>query len=473
MLEFTREGGMQTFSDSIRTEADVNKKFNAGIFSRASARVFKEIHKYNQVFETAAVLASYRALKHSGMTPKQAAFVTLDTMNFRRSGKLTAQYMQPLYMFANASLQDTRQFMKVVVDRNGNPNWKGIAEVSALAGAAFFLYGALRGASDDDELGGKEMDALTMNEKLTSINIGGVKIPLGFGWTQTAWALGALQKMVELEQIDPVEASMESLQVIAKSFIPTGLSDVSIRKDPMTKLMQTVVPDLLAPALGVSSGKNFMGSPVVGKLDENKFKSEQGRWKTPEAFKDAALWARENLGIDMAPEQLKVISDGYFAGPIAMGLDLMIGADADKEAKGLDALDSPAKWESAIGISRWRYRSNEAKSVAHAFYAERDKLSERSRDLNSANPYIKTGKSEDFNSKMVRFAAAGATPEEIKGFMAMHEYEKVQRKLSQEQAALYTNWKDGGFADNSELTENARQVIESQKEFVMKTRGLN
>jgi heme-degrading monooxygenase HmoA len=241
----------------------------------------------------------------------------------------------------------------------------------------------------------------------------------------------------------------------------------------MTKFMQTVVPDLLAPALGVASGKNFMGSPVVGKLDETKFKAEQGRWKTPEAFKDAALWTRENLGVDMAPEQLKVISDGYFSGPIAWAMDLMIGADADKEAKGLNSIDSPAKWESAIGVSRWRYRSNEAKSVAHAFYAERDKLSGRSRDLNSANPYVKTGKSEDFNSKMARFADAGATPEEIKGFTAMHEYEKTQRKLSQAQAALYTVWKDGGYADNADLTENARQVIESQKEFVMQTRGLN
>jgi hypothetical protein len=471
MVEFAREGGLQTFSDMLRTEAQVSAKFNASILSKGFSGVKKVIHKYNQGFETAAVLASYRALKQSGMSPQQAAFITLSMMNFRRSGNLTAQYLQPFYLFVGANLQDTRQLMKVVVDRNGKINKAGVAEIALMAGAAYMIFGMLREASDDDELGGKEMDALTMREKTSSIKIGGVKIPLGFGFPQTSYAIGAYMHMADLGQISHHEAAMESLSAIMKNFVPTGLSESGIRKDPGTAFIQTILPDLLAPIQVLASGKNFMGSPVTGKLDETKFKAEQGKWKTPEWYKDAASNIQKTTGFDLAPEELKALTDGYLAGPLAFAAELMIGAEADKADKGRDNLDSPAAWERAIGISRWVYKSNEAKTVVQAFYAESNKLAPRMQELNSDSPFVKTGKSEDFEAKMTRFAEAGATPEEIKSFRAKNVYDKTSRALKQESTALYARWKAGELVE-ADMAENARKEIEAQKEFVKNTRGI-
>jgi hypothetical protein len=97
MAEFVAAGGLTTFSDTIKSEADVERIFTRGTLGKAWDGANKFVHKYNAHFETAATLASFKALRDSGLSSQQAAFLTLDAMNFRRAGKLSAQYQCSRY----------------------------------------------------------------------------------------------------------------------------------------------------------------------------------------------------------------------------------------------------------------------------------------------------------------------------------------------------------------------------------------
>jgi hypothetical protein len=363
--------------------------------------------------------------------------------------------------------------MRVIVDRNGKINKRGVAEIAFLAAAAYAIFGATRDMSDDDEEGGKVFDSLTLREKLTSINIGGYKIPLGFGWLQTGFALGALQQMVNLEQLTPHEAMLESTSAIVKNFVPLGISEVAFTKAPGLFIVQTLAPDLLSPALSVATGKNFMGANIVSNLQTNKFRSEQGTARTPEAYKSAARAIRENsfIGVDIVPEEVKALADGYFAGPMALLLEQFVDAEGDKAIKGRDNLATASAVEKALGISRITYKSNDAKQVVSAFYRERDKLIVREQELNATLPHSKLAGDEKFPQKLQRYKEAGATDEELRGFDALHKFTTTKAKLATDFRGMYERYVLDGSAED-EMQQNAADEIAAQKLFVQTARGI-
>ena len=431
LQELIDAGGLTTFSEIVNTERKVEGQFAKG---RGLERVKEEFVKWNKAFEVAQMLASYKGLRASGINQQQASFTGLDMMNFRRSGETTSGVLKAFYLYANPVAQDIRGFGRNIVDRNGKLKVWGAVDVGVMMGVGTMLFAMAREASDDDELGGKVIDSMTDKELYSVIPIKlsdsvTIKIPIGFGWPQVAYTWAVAKYRADRGLITESAAINDSLKAFFGTFAVTGISEASYQKDLPLALAQMVMPDLLAPVVAAASNKNFMGGPLTGRLKDDVNKADQGKWRTPEAYKQIAQAVQSTTGIDFAPESVQAVATGYAAGLFGVGLDLALGLEQDRKEKGLSKDFAPTAVERALGLSRWYTRSDENKQAQAAFYREKERITEMQKDFNSEAP--KGLGREDAAAKMARLARGGAAPEQVKQIESLAAYDKAS-KLIQE-----------------------------------------
>lgn len=469
LQELIDAGGLTTFSEVVNTERKIEGQFAKG---RGLERVKEEFVKWNKAFEVAQVLASYKGLRDAGIGSQQASFTGLDMMNFRRSGETTSGVLKAFYLYANPVAQDIRGFTRNIIDRNGKLNVWGAVDVGVMFGVGTALFAMAREASDDDELGGKVIDSMSDKELYSVVPIKisdsvTIKIPIGFGWPQVAYTWAVAKKRADLGLITEQTAQHDSLKAFFSTFAVTGISDASYQRDLPLALLQMVMPDLLAPVVSAATGKNFMGGPITGNLKADTNKSDQGKWRTPEVYKQIAQTVQKTTGVDLAPESVQAVATGYAGGLLAIGLDIGLGLEQDRAEKGLSKDYAPTAVERALGLSRWYTRSDINKQAQAAFYREKEQLVDMQRDFNSEAP--KGLGREKRDAKLVRLATGGATPVQIDQLKSLAAYEKEAR-LVQERWKQADARRKGG-EDISALAETiVADEITLQTKFVKDVR---
>lgn len=469
LQELIDAGGLTTFSEIVNTERKIEGQFAKG---RGLERVKEEFVKWNKAFEVAQVLASYKGLREAGIGSQQASFTGLDMMNFRRSGETTSGVLKAFYLYANPVAQDIRGFTRNIIDRNGKLNVWGAVDVGVMFGVGTALFAMAREASDDDELGGKVIDSMSDKELYSVVPIKisdsvTIKIPIGFGWPQVAYTWAVAKKRADLGLITEQTAQHDSLKAFFSTFAVTGISDASYQRDLPLALLQMVMPDLLAPVVSAATGKNFMGGPITGNLKADINKSDQGKWRTPEVYKQIAQTVQKTTGVDLAPESVQAVATGYAGGLLAIGLDIGLGLEQDRVEKGLSKDYAPTAVERALGLSRWYTRSDLNKQAQASFYREKEQLVDMQRDFNSEAP--KGLGREKRDAKLVRLATGGATPVQIDQLKSLAAYEKEAR-LVQERWKQANARRKGG-EDISALAETiVADEITLQTKFVKDVR---
>jgi len=477
MARFLTTGGHLTFSKMLKTEAEVSKTFARGSLAKIQngvAAASSLLHRWNSAFETIAVLASFKALTDGGMSDRDAGYLTLDMMNFRKSGGFTGAYLRPFFMFVNPAAQDALQFKRALYNR-GKFNFQALAEVGALATIAAAIYGMARDMDDDDELGGKNIDALTTRDLYNNIVIPDkdkpgsyVKIPLGFGWIQTAWQAGVAKARYDKGIITQADWVADVTSAVTKNFLITGAPEVAFTKDPALFFTQMLTPDAANPIVQTVTNKNWAGQPITGLMVRDKFDSEQGKWKTPEAYKKAATRIREITGIDVAPENVKTVAEGYLIGPMAAGLDAFVKAEEDKKAKGLFTESSIPAWHRSLGLNKFYSVTDETRSTNAQFYTEQRKMDELVKEANSLSR--KASKRESADEKAARFASTGVMT--VDQALLHFEIERKLAGIASDSREAYLRQKDGEDMLDT-FTELAGKEIEAKREYVLKMRGLN
>nr|DAY34742.1 MAG TPA: ParB ddrB-like ParB superfamily domain [Caudoviricetes sp.] len=311
MLELLlKEGGVSNYGTYLdKSEVDLIKKLRKENNPLASKleKAGKVLEGYNKMFDTVSALASYKALVENGIDSKQAAATTLELTNFRKTGS-KMRGIKALYMFSQPTVMGAANLMRYLSTR------KGQIRFAAYMAAMTSLYTVLRSMDDEDEVGNK-MDQLGDITRYIPIPIGDgkyFKIPVGFGMAQMAWNFSTNLVKGAVSDISLTEAGTNMLVHSMKTFSPVSPSEISAAKYPLEKIALTTTPTILQPIMQNVLNRSAFGNKITTNyVRDDKLKAEQSKATTAQFWKDVAIDLNDSLGIDMHPEQIKNLFDGY------------------------------------------------------------------------------------------------------------------------------------------------------------------
>lgn len=310
LKQLLKEGGVSNYGTYLdKSEVDLIKKLRKENNPMAGKleKVGKVLEGYNKMFDTVSALASYKALVENGIDSKQAAATTLELTNFRKTGS-KMRGIKALYMFSQPTVMGAANLMRYLSTR------KGQIRFAAYMAAMTSLYTVLRSMDDEDE-GGNKMDQLGDITRYIPIPLGGgkyFKIPVGFGMAQMAWNFSTNIVKGAVGDISLTEAGANMLVHSMKTFSPVSPSEISAAKYPMEKITLTATPSILQPVMQNVLNRSAFGNKITTNyVRDDKLKAEQSKATTAQFWKDTAIELNDTLGIDMHPEQIKNLFDGY------------------------------------------------------------------------------------------------------------------------------------------------------------------
>lgn len=310
LKQLLKEGGVSNYGTYLdKSEVDLIKKLRKENNPMAGKleKVGKVLEGYNKMFDTVSALASYKALVENGIDSKQAAATTLELTNFRKTGS-KMRGIKALYMFSQPTVMGAANLMRYLSTR------KGQIRFAAYMAAMTSLYTVLRSMDDEDE-GGNKMDQLGDITRYIPIPLGDgkyFKIPVGFGMAQMAWNFSTNIVKGAVGDISLTEAGANMLVHSLKTFSPVSPSEISAAKYPMEKITLTATPSILQPVMQNVLNRSAFGNKITTNyVRDDKLKAEQSKATTAQFWKDTAIELNDTLGIDMHPEQIKNLFDGY------------------------------------------------------------------------------------------------------------------------------------------------------------------
>lgn len=312
LKQLLKEGGVSNYGTYLdKSEVDLVKRLRKENNPLAGKleKVGKVFEGYNKMFDTVSALASYKALVENGIDSKQAAATTLELTNFRKTGS-KMRGIKALYMFSQPTVMGAANLMHYLSTR------KGQIRFAAYMAAMISLYTVLRSMDDEDE-GGNKMDQLGDITRYIPIPLGGgkyFKIPVGFGMAQMAWNFSTNIVKGAVGDISMTEAGTNMFVHSLKTFSPVSPSEISAAKYPMEKAALTITPSILQPLVQNALNRSAFGGQITTNyVSRDKLKAEQSKVTTAQFWKDTAIYLNDSLGIDMHPEQIKNLFDGYGA----------------------------------------------------------------------------------------------------------------------------------------------------------------
>lgn len=312
LKQLLKEGGVSNYGTYLdKTEVDLVKRLKKENNPMAGKleKVGKVFEGYNKMFDTVSALASYKALVDNGIDSKQAAATTLELTNFRKTGS-KMRGIKALYMFSQPTVMGAANLMRYLSTR------KGQIRFAAYMAVMTSLYTVLRSMDDEDE-GGNKMDQLGDITRYIPIPLGGgkyFKIPVGFGMAQMAWNFSTNIVKGAVGDISMTEAGTNMFVHSLKTFSPVSPSEISAAKYPLEKAALTITPSILQPLVQNALNRSAFGGQITTNyVSGDKLKAEQSKVTTAQFWKDTAIYLNDSLGIDMHPEQIKNLFDGYGA----------------------------------------------------------------------------------------------------------------------------------------------------------------
>lgn len=310
LKQLLREGGISNYGTYLdKTETDLIKRLKKenNPLSNKLEKVGNILEGYNKTFDTVSALAAYKALVENGVDSKQAAATTLELTNFRKTGS-KMRGIKALYMFSQPTVMGAANLMRYLSTRKGQIRFIGYMAVMTS------LYTVLRSMDDEDE-GGNKMDQLGDITRYIPIPLGEgkyFKIPVGFGMAQMAWNFSTNIVKGAVGDISLTEAGANMLVHSLKTFSPVSPSEISAAKYPMEKIALTATPTILQPIMQNVVNRSAFGNKITTNyVRDDKLKAEQSKATTAQFWKDVAINLNDTMGIDMHPEQIKNLFDGY------------------------------------------------------------------------------------------------------------------------------------------------------------------
>jgi hypothetical protein len=265
--------------DGQRKEIDrIVRKAQGGLegMSRKMWDGTKEaVENVNRAVENAVRLSAYANARRAGISEKKAASLAKNmTVNFNRRGEL-GSYMNAMYMFFNASVQGTANFVRTMGTLKGDGKLRyrnltrGQKIGAALVAGSFALSMANRLLGGEDDDGEKWIDKIPDYERERNLIImksvlGGEqdgsywKIPLPYGYNIFHVLGDALEGSIYGSR-SPMDHATRTVMAMIGSFSPVSVQG---SEDLATALLKTSMPTIAKPIVDLAVNENFMGSTI-------------------------------------------------------------------------------------------------------------------------------------------------------------------------------------------------------------------
>nr|WP_272903541.1 LPD38 domain-containing protein [Neisseria lisongii] len=315
-------GGVSTYGTFFaKTEEDMLKKISSshGLPLTALKKAVGWVERYNMMFDLMPSFALYKSLIENGVEAKAAAGLVLATTDFNKRGAKMG-IVRSLYMFAQPTAIGGFNFIRQLGTRTGKIRFAGYMA------AGLVLYAALRAMDDDDE-GGNKLDQLGDVSRFIPIKVGDsyLKVPVGFGMPQAAWNMASNTARWIAGDITASEAFANMASHWAGAVVPVSPSEISAAKYPGAKALLTAAPTMLQPVVQNVLNRNAFGSQITkGYVREDMLKAEQSKTTTAQEWRDLALWLQRKTGIDMHPEQIQNLVNGYSVSLVREAVTMLI-----------------------------------------------------------------------------------------------------------------------------------------------------
>ena len=314
LKDLMEAGGISTMGSFLsRTEKDLIKRIQReGRWDKQTIDgVVHFTEAYNRAFDLVPPLAAYESLLEAGVSKRDAAAVTLDTMNFRKTGL----YMRPvkaLFMFAQPTATGFVNLAKQLSTK------KGAVMAATYYATMLGMYEVIRAVSgqDDNEAGNRvdQMGDITRYIPIPNPMDPGkyFKIPVGFGLPQLMWNMATNTSRAAHGDIEWSSAAANMAAHWSKVVVPVAPADIPVDENPGAKLAMTATPSILQPVMQLILDRTPFGAKLTPQyVDKGKLRAEQAKSTTAPEWKEFAVAIQRVTGVDMHAEQVKALWDGY------------------------------------------------------------------------------------------------------------------------------------------------------------------
>ncbi|HIF9483117.1 TPA: LPD38 domain-containing protein [Photobacterium damselae] len=296
------------------------------------------IENLNGAVENAVRLSAYVNAREAGVSRKKAASLAKNmTVNFNRRGEVGTT-LNAMYMFANASVQGSVNFMRTMYGLNGDGKlkWKNLNQAQKIAmgivAGSFALSFANRNSAGNDEDGQnwfdkvpnyvKERNFIIMKSLLGGEQDGSYwSIPMPYGYNIFALLGSGFESAANSDYLTKAQIAGNIALAALSSFSPIGLSESNTVTGTILK---NAAPTIAKPFLDVGLNENFYGGQVY--KENMPFgvplpESSLSKIGTSEHYKHIATWLNRATGgsefrsggIDVSPDVLQYMV-GYLGG---------------------------------------------------------------------------------------------------------------------------------------------------------------
>ncbi len=315
------------------------------------------VESVNSNVENMTRLSAYVNARKAGIDRRAATSLAKNmTVNFNRKGEY-GTVLSSLYLFANASIQGTANFMRTMYGLNGDGKfrWRNLNRAQKIAlgmvGVSYVLAMVNRAIAGDDDDGESFYDKVPDYVKERNIVImkgdgkGGYwKIPMPYGYNIFS-VLGTTAESISAGKTSVMSGAWNVTKAFAGSFSPIPMQDSA---EPINFVAKNIAPTAFKGVLEVALNDNFYGGKIYNENSPYgvvRPDSELGRRGTSEAYKQAAKLLNTRTGgdaytsgkIDVHPEILRYLVQMFTGGMgtfwgtklVGSGVNLSTGAEID------------------------------------------------------------------------------------------------------------------------------------------------
>ncbi|MDP4546475.1 LPD38 domain-containing protein [Marinobacter sp. MDS2] len=421
--------------DGQRAELETMIGMASGGFTNMSRRAFHAVTDWvehtNSAIENGVRLAAYVNAIQAGIPRTRAASLAKNmTVNFNRRGELGTT-MNALYMFANASVQGTANFVRTLGRLNGQKGDKlwsrfntaqKIAAGMAVGGFALSMLNRLVAGEDDD--GENWWDKVPDYVKERNIVImkslyGGEPgeywtIPLPYGYNIFPLAGSSLEHLAFSSQSAGKIATNLTLGALG-SFSPIGFED----SDELHGLIgKNVAPTILKPLVTIPLNENFAGGPLYKEdfpFGTPKPDSTLSFRNTPQLYKTLAETLNRATGgsdyrsgaVDLSPDVMDYLV-GYYGGG---AYDFFTNRTPNFGAKWLQGVELEAREVPFLRKLHGKVLPYEDQSK---FYDRRDEINQLTAERDALKGADRARFLRDHGNKLRLSGAMNATEKRLK-----------------------------------------------------------
>jgi hypothetical protein len=345
----TSEDFKEEIKSKLARAAALQAKDPVGNIKEVLQIVGDSMDKTAHAFDLFPRVATYMGAISTGLTPANAARVSLNSsLNLTRRGEW-ARVLDNTFFFFSPTVEGARKFTKMgLTSANGA---KLMATFAGLGGMATLMNSMIAGGDDDDDGRPNYMDVPKVTQQTRLVFFFGpgsndyFSIPLGFMMAYPTYVgTKATQAMLGATSGESAGVMMTEAAVDLAAGLASSMSPLRPAGDQVQESVASLAPSLAKPFADLAINKNYFGSNIYNKqFDSRIARSTMGRESTGDVWK----WVAETLNsatggaggtsgfIDLQPEQYRYLFEAYTGGPYRTIKDTAKVFDENNEDTGL------------------------------------------------------------------------------------------------------------------------------------------